>query len=73
MVLFSAVWCKYCIVVKDFLTANPQITNVTICDVDESPELPTELGVAQLPALQKADGTLMVESADIIQHIKDNQ
>ncbi len=72
-VLFTASWCRYCKVVGKFLKDNPQITNVDICDVDVDTSLPAMMGVTQLPALLKLDGTLMVESLDIIQYIKDTQ
>lgn len=73
MILFSATWCRYCKVVKKFLDDNPQITNVTICDVDEDFDTPEANGVKQLPALLRADDQLMVESQDIINYIKEQQ
>lgn len=72
MILFTATWCKYCKVVKNFLDKNPEIT-IEICDVDQNMELPAQHGVKQLPALLKDDGELMVESLDIIEYIKGQQ
>lgn len=71
MTLFTATWCKYCQVVKRFLDENPEI-NITICDVDLDQSTPASHGVKQLPALLRDDGTMMVESLDIIEYIKEN-
>lgn len=71
MILFSAFWCPYCQKVKQFLDDNP-VYNVEICDVDKDWDTPTKHGVKQLPALLRTDGTLMVESDDIIQYIKES-
>lgn len=71
MILFSAVWCPHCQKVKQFLEENPQY-EVDICDVDVDFDTPTSHGVKQLPALLKITGTLMVESDDIIEYIKEH-
>lgn len=73
MILFSAVWCPHCQKVKQFLEANPQY-DVQICDVDKDFDTPKLYGVKQLPALATQDDqyTVMVESLDIIEYIKDN-
>ncbi|CAM0048259.1 hypothetical protein VPHD148_0324 [Vibrio phage D148] len=71
MILFTAIWCPHCQKVKKFLDSNPQYT-VEICDVDVDFDTPTAHGVKQLPALLRNDDTLMVESLDIIEYIKDN-
>lgn len=73
MILFTAGWCPHCQKVKRFLDKAPEITNVRICDVDEDFHTPTTKGVKQLPALWRNDDTLMVESEDIIQYIKEQQ
>lgn len=71
MILFTAIWCPHCQKVKKFLTDNPQY-RVDICDVDKDFSTPTQYGVKQLPALVRHDDMLMVESADIIEYIKEH-
>lgn len=70
MTLFTATWCKHCQKVKQYLDLND--ISITICDVDKDQELPSKHGVTQLPALLRNDGTLMVESNDIITYIGEN-
>ena len=73
MILFSAIWCPHCQKVKKFLEENLEYS-VTICDVDSDWDTPKLYGVKQLPALAADEAThsVMVESDDIIQFIKDN-
>ena len=68
MILFTAEWCPHCTKVKDAI--GEDYPEVSICDVDSDFDTPLKHGVKQLPALLKENGTLMVESNDIIEYIK---
>ena len=71
MKLYSAVWCKYCVPIKELIQENNY--DIEILDVDEiGRDNVKARGVKQLPTLELDDGSLMTESEVITNFIKEN-
>lgn len=73
MKVFVSSWCASCTAVKEFLSTNIVPTGtVIIVDIDREPEKLGQYNLKQIPCLLKDDGTLMYESLDIIEYIKES-
>lgn len=69
MKLFSAPWCTYCTPVKEYIADNNLDVEVLNIDSPEGFKAAQSAGVKGIPALEKEDGTLMVESQEIIKYL----
>ncbi|AJF40857.1 hypothetical protein AVV29_gp121 [Vibrio phage phi 3] len=70
MILFMASWCKYCQPVKQLILEKGM--HVDILDIDLNFEAAKKYNIKQIPALVKEDGTVMIESAAIMEYLSNH-
>lgn len=68
MKLFSAPWCKFCTPVKQ--KVKELGLDVEILNIDEDIDAALEHAISQIPALVKDDGSILVESQEIIKYLE---
>lgn len=68
MKLFMASWCAYCQPVKKLI--QEKSLDVELVDIDHSFELASAHRIKQIPALLLDDGSVMLESLEIMRYLE---